>query len=190
MGTGIAGVLLVFVLGAILAVAWMQIDLHLNAEVEEFIDIFLLSYFPAIIIVSFAYPLFARLGKERPPMLYRWQYWVRFLGGMLLFALVALLVLGWCFSLIAMGLWSSLVVTSVFWGPARDLLDRIVGASASDVPWPPRPDATQDATAKTQYVSFVARSAIAAAAGLFCGVYGLLQVGFAGQNLILMFLGD
>jgi len=74
MGTGIAGVLLVIVVGTVLAVVQMQIDLPLNAEVEEFIDIFLLSYFPAVIIVSFAYPLFARLGKESPPMLYRWHY--------------------------------------------------------------------------------------------------------------------
>jgi hypothetical protein len=190
IGTGIVGVILVVLAGVALAMMWTRIDLPLDPETEEFVEILFLSYCPSVIIVSFLYPLFARLGSERPPQLYRWQYWSRFVGVTLLLASVVLLALGWCFSLIAIGLCCGLVMASVFCGPARRVLLRVFGASASDTPWPPPRDATQDVMVTFQYVRFIMASAAAAFVTVYFGVSMLLRVGFSAQNLFLMFLGD
>ena len=43
---------------------WMSLDFGLEPGTEELVDVFLLSLVPAVILVSFLFPLFARF-KER-----------------------------------------------------------------------------------------------------------------------------
>ena len=118
------------------------------------------------------------------PELYRWQYWARFMGAMLLLGSMAVIALGLSFGFFVMGIFSSVVAVSPYWEPARRLTLKIIGASdritdASGLHWP---------LPLLRTIVWRVLAAMIAAVALFfiyLGIKELLDVGFSGQNVFL-----
>jgi len=70
----------------------------------------------------------------RCPQFYRWQYWARFTGAMILLGAMADLVFGAPSFLFVMGIFYGIAAVAPYWIPARWLTFKIIGAS--DLPWP------------------------------------------------------